>query len=195
MKFCLSCGVQLQDTATICPNCGTPTQATAPAPAPAYAQAPAPAYAPAPGYAPGYPQGYAPFVPVKPQKVNRGLLKLIIFSIITFGIYPLVFFSSISNSVNLICSRFDGKRTMHYCLLYFLIAPLTLGIANYVWFHRISNRIGDEARRRGLPVTFSASTYWLWYFLGSLIVVGPFIYLYKLCKSMNMLCGHYNVAG
>ena len=133
--------------------------------------------------------------PVGQLKTNRGLFKYIIFSILTFGIYSLVFMSSISSDVNVVCSRYDGKKTMHYCLLFFLVGPLTLGIADLVWYHRISNRIGTEIKRRGMTYSFGASDFWLWNILGSLIFVGPFVYLYKLCKAMNQMNSHYNTFG
>ena len=56
---------------------------------------------------------------------------------------------------------------MHYCLLTFVLAPITCGIALFVWFHNLSNRIGKELTRRGIGYGFSASTFWLWYVLGS----------------------------
>ncbi|MDD6204771.1 MAG: DUF4234 domain-containing protein [Firmicutes bacterium] len=133
--------------------------------------------------------------PVGQLKTNRGLLKYIIFSILTLGIYSLVFMSSVSCDVNIVCSRYDGKKTMHYCLLFFLVGPLTLGIADLVWHHRISNRIGTEIRRRGMTYSFGASDFWLWNILGSLIIVGPFIYFHKLCKAMNQMNSHYNTFG
>ena len=128
-------------------------------------------------------------------KTNRGMLKTILLGIITFGIYPLVVFSGISSDINLIASRYDGKKTMHYCLLFFLVAPITLGIGAIVWSHRISARIGNELRRRGVAYSFGAGSFWGWNVLGSLIVVGPFIYLHKLCKAMNLLSADYNARG
>ena len=133
--------------------------------------------------------------PVGQLKTNRGLLKYILLGIITLGIYPLVFMSSISNDINIICSRYDGKKTMHYCLLFFLIGPLTFGIGFIVWAHKISARIGAELSRRGIAYSFGAADYWLWNVIGSIIVVGPFIYLHKLAKAMNLLSEHYNVNG
>lgn len=138
---------------------------------------------------------YSQVKPVGQLKTNRGLLKYIIFSIITFGIYPLVFMSSISNDVNIVCSRYDGKKTMHYCLLYFIVAPITFGIANFVWMHKISKRIGNELKRRNVGYSFGAADFWLWNILGSMIYVGPFIYYYKLSKSMNKMCENYNING
>ena len=80
--------------------------------------------------------------PVGQLKTNKGLLKTILLSLITFGIYPLVVMSAVSNDINIVASRYDGKKTMHYCLLTFIVAPITFGIAGVVWSHRISYRIG-----------------------------------------------------
>lgn len=85
--------------------------------------------------------------------------------------------------------------TMHYCLMFFLVGWVTLGIGWLVWYHRVSGRIGEEQAARGLPVTVTASTFWLWGILGSLIAVGPFIYIYKLLHAMNDLSADYNVRG
>jgi len=133
--------------------------------------------------------------PVAQLKTNKGLLKTILLSLITFGIYGLVVMSAVSSEINLVASRYDGKKTMHYCLLVFLVAPITLGIAGIVWSHRISNRIGAELKRRSIDYHFSASTYWLWNVLGSLILIGPFVYMHKMFKAMNKLNAHYNVNG
>lgn len=133
--------------------------------------------------------------PVGQLKTNRGLVKLILLSMITFGIYAIVVYSSISNDINVIASRYDGRKTMHYCLLCFIVAPITLGIGALVWFHKISARIGNELRRRGIAYSFGAADFWLWNIIGSLIVVGPFIYTYKLFKAMNLLSEHYNKNG
>ena len=134
--------------------------------------------------------------PVGKLKTNRGLLKLILLSIITFGIYGLVVWSAVSSDINTAASRYDGKKTMHYLLLLFIVGPITMGIAYIVWFHRISNRIGNELARRGIAYHFSAGTYWGWGILGSFLCgIGPLIYVHKLLKAMNLIAGHYNING
>lgn len=135
------------------------------------------------------------FVPARKLKTNRGLIKLILLSIITFGIYPLVIMSSISSDINEIASRYDGKKTMHFCLLVFIFTGLTLGIAPIVWYHRISKRIGNELKRRGIAYSFGAGSFWGWSVLGSLIAIGPLVYTHKLFKAMNKLSADYNVNG
>lgn len=133
--------------------------------------------------------------PVGQLKTNKSLLKFILLSMITFGIYGIVVMSSVSNDINVIASRYDGKKTMHYCLLCFLVGPITCGIAILVWFHKISARIGSELERRNIDYSISASTFWCWNVLGAFIIVGPFVYSYKLFKAMNMLAEDYNIRG
>ena len=133
--------------------------------------------------------------PVGQLKTNRGLLKLILLSGITLGFYGFAVMYTISSDINIIAFRYDGRKTMNYCLLFFLIGPLTLGIGHVAWLHRVSSRIGRELRRRRIPYGFGATDYWLWNVLGAFILVGPFIYLHKLFKAMNKLCEHYNMNG
>lgn len=166
MKFCSKCGKEIDESADICPNCGCIVNKPAENSKPACQ-----------------------------LKTNRSLVKLILLSIITFGIYGLVVMSAVSTDINTIAGRYDGKKTMHYCLVVFIFSWLTFGIVPLVWSHRIANRIGGELTRRGINYPFSASTFWLWGILGSLIVVGPFVYAHKLLKSMNLLAADYNIKG
>ncbi len=133
--------------------------------------------------------------PVGQRKTNKGLLKYILLSIITFGIYPLVVMSAVSNDINIVACRYDGRRTMHFCLLFFIVAPITFGIASIVWYHKISNRIGRELKRRNIAYSFSAADFWLWNVLGSIIIIGPFVYLHKMFKATNLMCADYNIKG
>lgn len=165
MKYCAKCGTALNDDAVVCLNCGCSVKPVRSA------------------------------APVGQLKTNRGLLKYILLSIITLGIYGIVVMSSVSTDINTIASRYDGKKTMHYCLVFFIFSWLTFGIVPLVWSHRISSRIGGELKRRGISYGFGANTFWLWGILGSFILVGPFVYIHKLLKSMNLLAKDYNVNG
>ncbi|XOQ47547.1 MAG: DUF4234 domain-containing protein [Eubacteriales bacterium] len=133
--------------------------------------------------------------PVRQLNAKRSLLKFILLGIITLGIYPIVFYSGISADINVIAGRYDGRKTMHFCLLCFLVGPITLGIACLVWFHRISERIGDELNRRNIDYSFGAKDFGLWFVLGAFIIVGPFVYVHKLATASNKLAEHYNING
>lgn len=133
--------------------------------------------------------------PVSQLKTNRGLAKFILLTIVTLGIYSIIYYSSISSDINIIASRYDGKKTMHFCLMALIVAPLTLGIYGIVWYHQLSNRIGSELTRRGIDYSFGAKDFWLWNVLGLLIIVGPFVYVHKLSKAMNLLAVDFNARG
>ncbi|MBQ3073335.1 MAG: DUF4234 domain-containing protein [Ruminococcus sp.] len=127
-------------------------------------------------------------------KTDRNYITFLLLNIITCGIYAIFLNSAIGEDLNIIAAR-DGKKTMHYCLVYFVLAPLTLGIWGLVWFHQISERMGDELRRRGIDYNFNASTFWLWNVLGSFIFVGPIVYTVKYIKAINLLAEDYNLNG
>ena len=166
MKFCSKCGSEINDDAVVCVHCGCSVEA---------------------------PDSQGK--PVGQLNTNRSLLKYILLSIITFGIYGLVVLSSVSTDINVIAGRYDGKKTMHYCLVFFIFAGLTLGIVPLVWYHKISNRISNELDRRGISYSFGVGSFWGWGILGSFIIVGPFIYTHKLLKAMNLLSEDYNQNG
>ena len=128
---------------------------------------------------------------MKKLRTNRGFWKWFFLNIITLGIYQLGMLYHISEEINLVAAK-DGKKTMNFLLLIFIIGPITLGIGDLVWFHRISARIGAELDRRGLGYKFGAGSFWGWNVLGAIIVVGPFIYIHKLLKAMNKLNESYN---
>ena len=172
MKYCSKCGNELHDEATVCIHCGreVPVERKEEAEA-------------------------RRFGPAIILNTNRSLLKYILLSILTFGIYGIVVMTVLTNDVNVLASRYDGKKTMHFCLMTFVFSWLTMGIYPLIWYHKISERIGDELQRRHIYYNFGAGTFWGWNILGSLIIVGPFIYLHKLFKAVNMLCEDYNVRG
>ena len=78
---------------------------------------------------------------------------------------------------------------------YIVFGPITCGIITLVWYHQMSERLGSEARARGFATNLSAATFWLWFVLGSLIFVGPFVYTYKVCEAMNAVANSYNANG
>lgn len=125
---------------------------------------------------------------------RRSWVKMVFLGIITLGIYPTVIWSRIVTELNLVASRYDGERTMPYFAMV-VLSPLTLLIYSLVWMHGFCRRIGAELRRRKIDFAFGPRHFWLWNVLGSLILVGPFIFIHKLMKSMNLLNAHYNVYG
>lgn len=74
-------------------------------------------------------------------------------------------------------------RTQRGLLKYVLLGLVTFSIYD-IWQ---MSEVGDSLNLLAL--------FWLWGILGSLIAVGPFIYIYKLLHAMNDLSADYNVRG
>ena len=127
-------------------------------------------------------------------RTNRGLLKFLLLSLITFGIYGIVVMTHISMEIDTIASPRSHKHTTHYMPERLSLGPLTLGIYTLIWNHLLSNRIGDELKARNLGYEFGAGDFWGWGVLGSLILIGPFVYLHKLLTSMNLINESYNAS-
>ena len=169
---------------------------------------PQPASKPAQATAPAAPQAPAPKTASKPAAVKpklrevnkltlptkRSLAKMFFLGIITLGIYPVVIWSRIVTELNIAASRHDGRRTMPYFAMVTL-TPVTLGILPLVWMHNFCCRIGDELNFRRINYRFAPRDFWLWNVLGSLILVGPFIFIHKLMKAMNMVNDDFNRCG
>ena len=132
--------------------------------------------------------------PARQLTTKRGLMRFLLLTIITAGIYALFFFSSIGEDMNLLASRHDGRRTPPL-LLWPVIAVLTLGVGWFVCWHLLCARVRDELWRRDIESDFGPRKFWGWDVFGWLIVVGPFIFLHKLCVVMNKLSVDYNRRG
>lgn len=155
---------------------------------------------------------------------GRRLWKMILFSILTLGIYPMVIWSRLVGEVNMVASRYDGERSMSFFGM-LMLSPITLGIHSLVWMHKLCRRIGTELQRRNVNSTFGARDFWLWNVLlgflssvlmsvgaylaavgaqvifwilvcvGFVALVGPFVFLHKLMKAMNRLNADFNING
>ncbi len=129
------------------------------------------------------------------MKTDRSMGMFLLLSFLTFGIYAIYFYTVLGKDMNEIATKRDHEHTTHYCLVAFLLVFITFGIYGIVWMHQISRRIGNEARARGIRTDFGAETMWLWCILGAFIFVGPFVYMHRLCKTMNQICMDYNRRG
>ena len=132
--------------------------------------------------------GFRPFLYDK-----FSLITFIFLGMITFGIYPLYVYHKMIQSINVAATPYDGKNTPGL-LTMILLSFVTFGIYSVIFSHKLSNRVGDEARRRGMPTNFGAKDYWIWSVLLSFLA-GGFIYLYKLFELMNFISNSYNGNG
>jgi hypothetical protein len=129
----------------------------------------------------------------KPPKLqtNRSMWKLMILNILTLGIYGVIFFIPFSYDIDKISPKSDHSKTFNYFLAY-IISIFTFSLVLTYWHYQMAGRVEEALSKRYIPYNFSTSDFWIWYFLGSLIYIGPFIYFHKLCTAMNLLCEDYN---
>ena len=129
----------------------------------------------------------------RPQKLatNRSMWKLMLLNVITLGFYSIFFFIPFSFDLDKIAPREDRSKTMNY-IFAFLISIFTFSIVLMFWHHEIASRIEQALAERDISYSFGTSSFWGWYFLGSFILIGPFVYFHKLCTAMNLLCEDYN---
>ena len=80
---------------------------------------------------------------------------------------------------------------MNYLFAY-IVSLFTFNIVIDIWLYQITKRISEALEVREIDYDFGIEDFWGWFFFGSLILVGPFIYYHKFCKAMNLLCEHYN---
>ena len=121
---------------------------------------------------------------------KRGLASFILLSMITGGIYGWWRIHILAKDMNLMCDG-DGKITRGF-LAYFFFGLLTFGIYCLVWLYMVGDRLHDNANRYNLSFKESGGTVLLWFLLGSLIIVGPFIALHIIFKNTNALADEYN---
>ncbi len=124
-------------------------------------------------------------------KTDRSAWRLIVFHVLTLGIYSIFFFLPFSFDLDKVAPKGDRSKTMNYVVAY-VLSLFTFSIVLVVWHYDIARRVEEALRARKIDYEFSTSTFWGWYFFGSFLLVGSFVYYYKLCKAMNLLCADYN---
>lgn len=114
----------------------------------------------------------------------------ILLSIVTCGIYGIIFWYQYVEDVNTMCNG-DGETTQNYIVV-ILLSMVTCGIYYYIWLYKLGNRMYNNGPRYGLTIEDNGSTLLLWSLLGAFIVVGPYIAMYKMIENFNGIADRYN---
>ncbi len=139
-----------------------------------------------------YKYNYSERAPQRPTlQTNRSMWKLIIFNLLTCGIYSILFFIPFSFDLDTVAPKRDGTKTMNFLFAY-VLSFFTCSIVLTVWLYQITDRVEEALRKRRIDYDFGTKDFWMWGVFGSLILVGNWIYFHKLCKAMNLLCESYN---
>lgn len=122
---------------------------------------------------------------------NRSLLKYVLLSLVTCGIYGLYFIYKMAEDINVICAG-DGKQTAGL-LKFILLSLVTCGIYMYFWEYSLGNRLAENAPRYGKSFAENGTTVLMWQIFGSLLCgIGAFVAMHILIKNTNSLAQSYN---
>jgi len=121
---------------------------------------------------------------------KRGVLSYILLSAITGGIYGFWRIYVLARDMNLMCDG-DGKKTRGF-LAFFFFGLITFGIYDLIWLYNVGERLQDNADRYNKTFKESGGTILLWFLLGALIVIGPFMAMHIIFKNTNALADEYN---
>lgn len=153
MKFCPNCGTQVNDGVQFCPNCGstvggntttnteTPAQNTYTAPTSN--------------------QGAPKLVE------NRNIAVAVVLSIVTCGIYGIIWFISLVNDINTVCQ--DEKSSQSGGVV-FLLSLVTCGIYSIIFFYQAGKRLEAAGKKYNLPISDNSVIYLVLALLGLGIV-------------------------
>ena len=129
----------------------------------------------------------------RPVTENRDFVLYVILTIITCGIYGLVFLYSMIQDVNTVCDG-DGEHTRGLLGL-ILLSLVTCGIYSFYWYYCLGNRLANNASRYGMSFQENGTTVLLWMVIGSLLCgLGTWVATYIIIKNCNQLCAAYNRA-
>jgi len=124
-------------------------------------------------------------------RTNRSIVKYILLTIITCGIYALWYQHKIAQDINTICDG-DGKHTGGL-LKFFILGVVTLGVYILIWYFGVANRLISNAERYGVKISGDGKIVLLWRVFGVFLFgVGPFVAENIIMENTNILADAYN---
>lgn len=133
------------------------------------------------------------------EKLNeeRKFWKYFLFTILTLGIYQIIFWWYMIQDLNTACGymeKTEDDKSPNYLIL-LLLSVFTFGIYWHVWYYKQGNRMRTVGRAYGIQIEEKGSTYVLWNTVGSLLVgFGILVTQYLFLHNVNKICHEYNEA-
>lgn len=122
-------------------------------------------------------------------KENRRLWKLILLSIVTLGIYNIVFWFQFTRDLNEM--NREEKKIKNYILVIFL-SIITLGIYRWVWFFYVADRIQVTGESMGMRIKPGPGATLFIRLFGTFLLIGPLVSTFMVIRNMNKIAKEYN---
>lgn len=129
-----------------------------------------------------------------PIKTDRSIIKYILLSLVTCGIYSLWFIYDLAKDVNTMCEG-DGKKTAGLVKM-LLLTLITCGIYGVYWWISIADRMYMNGSRYDADIPYKGSSVMLWYLLGLFCLnLLSYVAIYYVIENANALALAYNNHG
>ncbi len=162
MAFCSKCGANVPEGNTFCPNCGAQMNG----PEPQY-QDPQYQYQDPQYQQPQYQQPYRAPGGYRANIQKRNPVTCILLSIVTCGIYGLIWFFNIVNDLNTAAQTPEDKTAVTIILL----SIVTCGIYGIIWLYNAGQKVDKIRQFNGEAPSNSGMTYLLLSIFGLGVVV------------------------
>ncbi len=145
MKYCSNCGKEVDGNLKFCPNCGAPLNEEE---------------RPNPEQNNNYQQPTP--APVNNNTTNNGkienrnIVTCIILSIVTCGIYGIIWYINMVNDTNTVC---QDEQSSQSGATVFLLTLVTWGIYGIIWFYQSGKRLAVSGQKQGVQVADNSTLY------------------------------------
>ena len=112
---------------------------------------------------------------------KKDFVKVILLSLVTCGIYKLIFLYEYDAEIRSLLSR-TAKRPMEF-IPALVISLLTCGLFMYYWYYTLYCAEGEQARASGVLLNVEEPP------IMTLCMIVPFFGTYLLCDNFNKLAG------
>lgn len=127
-----------------------------------------------------------------PVSDNRNVLRLIVLSLLTCGLYGIWFMFRWIRDINVICQD-DGKHTTGLFLT-LLLSLCTLGIYGLCWWYMMGNRLLQYSLSQGIPCGITGKKLLLLQILGCFCCGLSSLYALHLALTTTNHLGRYHNA-
>ena len=140
MKYCSNCGKEVNGDTQFCPNCGAKLGEGKPA---------------------NKPSGNRPHIE------KREIVTCIILSIVTCGIYGIIWLVNMVNDINTVCQDEKSNQSAGTVILLIII---TCGIYGIIYFYQAGSRMAAAGRKYGIDIADNSTLYLILSIVGLQIV-------------------------
>ncbi len=126
-------------------------------------------------------------------KNDRNFWIYLILSILTLGIYPIFFWYSMTEEINVLCQK-DEKPSRNYIAVWCL-SILTRGLYRCFWISLQSERMAAAGKQMNLELSEHGTFLLFWMLLGYFTAgIGILVAEYFMIRNLNLLADSHNLS-